>query len=227
MPHGGGFGDDEHGIARMGVGIALLAFAIQSALYTVNVYAFDRSIVLFDLEEGGLVTWASSSAAFAVGLIALLLSFIDEPQRLRGKAIAAAAAFISFDDAVLVHERAAFRIAEQLELSDTYVQLIWPTLYFPFLVAVAVLLFQLARNTRTAHRLIVAGLVALMAAIAMEVAGLALDRTDAGARGWARTLEITLEEGAELLGWILIATGAAVRLLMLQSRDQASPERTR
>jgi len=220
----GGSAAAVHRLITTGVVIAVVAVTVQSLLYLVNVYGFDRSIRTFDLEEGELVTWATSSAAFAVGLLALLLSFLDPAQRIRGVAIAAGAAFVSFDDVAALHEQFAFRITGAFDLADTYVQVVWPTLYFPLLVALAVLLLQMAQDTPPAQRLVVAGLLALGVAVGLEVAGLALDRAGAGSESWPRTVEVTLEEGVELAGWILIATGAAVRLLVLADEHPRSSE---
>ena len=197
-----------------GLAFACAAFAIQTLLALVNVYAADRSVAQLDLEEGGVVTWAASSATIAVGVIALILSFVDPGQRRRGPAIALGVAFLSFDDALFLHERLGFRLTEALEVADTYVQL-WPTLYLPLLATVAVLIVQLTRDTPVARSLIVLGLATLVVAIGLEVAGLALDRAGVDEEDWLRTLERTLEEGLELSGWIVVATGVAARLVTL------------
>ena len=207
--------DDVRRLVTTGVVLAVSAVALLSALYLVHVYALDRDTAMFDLEEGGLVTWASSSATFSAGVVALLLSFIDSSQRLRGPAIALGAAFLSFDDANFLHERIAFGITGALNVSDSYVQIIWPTLYFPLLAAVALLLLQLARDTTMARHLIVLGLLALVSGVAMEIAGIALDQAHVDPESWPWTVEIIMEEGIELAGWILITTGAAVRLVTL------------
>ena len=207
-------------LAITGVLVALVAFLAQSVLYVTDVYAFDRSIVLFDLEEGGLVTWASSSAAFAVAFLALFLSAVDVQHRAALILLACTVGFISFDDAAFVHERVALRMAAELGLDVTYVQVIWPVLYLPLLVAVAVLLLRLAEDTRPAHRLVVVGLLALATAVALELMSVALDRAGFGPDSWPRVLEITAEEGLELVGWVLVATGAAIRMLALvEGRD--------
>ena len=207
--------DDVRHLVTTGVAIASSAVALLSALYLVHVYALDRDTAMFDLEEGGLVTWASSSATFSTGVVALLLSFIDSSQKLRGPAVALGTAFLSFDDANFLHERIGFGITGALNISDSYVQIIWPTLYFPLLVVVAVLLLQLVQDTTMAQRLIFLGLLALVSGVAMEIAGIALDQAHVDAESWPWTVEIILEEGIELAGWILITTGAAVRLITL------------
>lgn len=207
--------DDVRRLITTGVLLACLAVVVQTALYLVHVYALDRSVAMFDLEEGGLVTWATSSATFSAGVVALLLSFVDSSQRLRGPAIGLGTVFISFDDAVFLHERIAFGITGALTIPDSYAQIIWPSLYFPLLIAVAVLLVQLARDTPSAHSLIVLGLLGLATAVVLEIAGIALDQAHVHPESWLWTVEIVVEEGLELAGWILITTGAAVRLITL------------
>jgi hypothetical protein len=203
----------ERLIFRLGLILAGSVVLVQTVLYLLHVHAFDRGVAVLDLEEGGLVTWATSSATFAVGVVALLLTFLDPEVGWRGPAIAIGTAFISFDDTVVLHERIGFEITGALGISDSYMRIVWPTLYAPLLVAVAVLVFQLARANPTAHRLVVMGLVGLGAAIVLEVVGVALDRAGLDQESWQWTLKAILEEGAELAAWILIACGVSVRLI--------------
>lgn len=210
-----------HGdLVTAGVVIAAVAFAALTGLYLADVYVFDRSLAALDLEEGALVTWATSSAAFAVAFVAFLLSFFDATQRVRLAVITCIVAFVSFDDAAVVHERVAQRVAVELELADTYVQVIWPLLYLPLLATAAALLLRFAHETPVAHRLVVAGLLALVAAVGLEIVSVALDRADFGPDSLPRVLEVAVEEGLEVVGWILVATGATIRLLALVERRQ-------
>jgi len=211
--------------ALIGVLLAGIGVAMQSALYLVDMYVLDRSVELFDLEEGAIVTWAASSAAFAVAVVAALLALLDERVKVRAVVVAAGAAFLSFDDATYLHERIALGITAALDASDTYVQLVWPSLYFPLLAVVAVCLLRIATDTATAHRLVVAGLALLTSAVVLEVAALALER--AGVDSWPSTVEVVMEEGVELAGWVLIATGVAVRLLAVAQRRDALPRAER
>jgi hypothetical protein len=211
-------------ITRIGVTAAVVGVVVPTLLYTFDRYVLDGSVALFDFEEGGLMTWASSCATFAVAAFALLLSVVDPAQRVRGAAIAAGAAFVSFDDAVYIHERIAYRLADELEVSASYVQLIWPVLYLPLLVVLALLLLEIARSTPEAQRLVVLGLGLLTAAVALEVVGHVIIRT-LGEGADLALVEVVLEESAELAGWILVATGAAVRLVACL-RETASTPRT-
>lgn len=213
MGVGPGVGRDQRHMVATGLILAGGAVVLQTSLYALNVYGLNRTVHMFDLEEGGLVTWATSSTTFSSAVLVLILGLIDPAQKLRGPALAAGLAFISFDDAVFLHERIAYRIVAELDVSEAYVQVIWPVLYLPLLVAIAVLLLGLARDTQPAHRLVVAGLAILVGAVTLEVAGHALSQAGVQANSWPWVLATSLEEGAELVGWILIAIGAAIRLV--------------
>jgi hypothetical protein len=200
-----------------GVFLACLAVTVQTALYVADVYALDRRVDLFDLDnEGGVATWAGSVAIFSTGFVVLLLALVESSRRLRLLALAAALTFFSLDDAVALHERLGLGTTRALDVSPMYVRVAWPALYLPLLVAVAALILQLARtSTGLVRRLLVVGLAALVGAVALEIAGLALDVIpDLKETAWLSTVHIVLEEGAELAGWILLTTGLAVRLLV-------------
>jgi hypothetical protein len=209
--------------ARLGITLAVSAAILVDLMFLVDIYAGDRTIELFDLDEGGLVTWASSSATFAVAVIALLLSFIDPTQRWRGVALAAGTAYMSFDDAEILHERLASEVTDALGIAESYDQAVWPIFYFPLLAGVALLLLQLGQRTPAARRLILVGLGCLALGVVLEVAGIGLDKLDYELESWPRTVEALLEEGIELAGWILIATGAAVRVIILAGSGPADP----
>ena len=179
-------------------------------------YALDRRVGTLDLDsESGLSAWAATVATFSTGFVALLLSFVETSRRARLLALAAAATFFSFDEAIVLHERAGLAATDALDISDTYLRIAWPIVYLPLLAGVALLLFDLARSsTGSARRLLAAGLVLLGGAVGLEIAGLALDLIPTlNETDWLYTFQIALEEGAELAGWILLTTGLCVRLL--------------
>lgn len=199
----------------VGVTTAAVGMAVLAVGYLIHVYALDRDTALLDLEEGGLVTWVSASATFGAGLVAALISFVDPAQAVSGAVLGVACAFLSFDDAVTLHEHIGFGITGAADISDSYVQLIWPALYLPLLAVVAILFERIARDTPPARRIILVGLALLVAAVGLEAAGVVLDRADVSPGSWLWTVEITLEEGIEYAGWVLIATGGAARLVTL------------
>lgn len=223
-------GADDRSLVVAGVYLALLAVAVQTALYLADVYAFDRRVGTFDVDtEGGFPAWAASVATFSTGFVALLLSFVEPARRWSLWALAGAATFLSFDEAVGIHERLGLEATEALDLSNTYLRVAWPAVYLPLLAAVAALVFQLARTSSgPARRLLAVGLVVLAGAVGLEIAGLALDLIPSLTRqAWLYTGEIALEEAAELAGWILLTTGLAVRLLDQSATQRDSSEEGR
>jgi len=209
-------------VAVIGIVLACAAASIQTVLYLTDVYVLDRSVAMFDVDEGAISTWSSSCATFAVGLVAFLLFFVDPKERVRGPALALTTAYLSFDDTATLHETIGYKVTGALNLSNSYAQVMWPLLYFPLLTIVALLMLRLGRDTPTAHRLIVAGLALLVTGVVMNMAGILLDLADVAKTSWLWTFEFTVEEGVELAGWILIASGASARLIAL-ALDRQQP----
>jgi len=206
----------RHDIVAAGVLLTVAAIAVQTALYLADVYVLDRRVGTFDVDgEGGLSAWAASVTTFSTALLALLLALVQSARRVHLFVLAAAAAFLSFDEVVIVHERIGLKVTEALDLSNTYLRIAWPIVYLPLLATVAAILFQLARtNTDPVRSLLGIGLALLACAVGLEIGGLALDLIPTLTEtSWLYTMEIALEEGAELAGWILITTGVAVLLL--------------
>lgn len=119
--------------------------------------------------------------------------------------LAGLVAFLSLDEAIAVHERVGIRAANLFDLSLVWGRVLWPAVYLPLLLAVLALLVAAARTApRDTFRLVVVGLGCLGAAVFLEIVS-ALLTIAAGTV--PQVLEIALEEGLELGGWGLIATG--------------------
>ena len=209
-------GADARALVTAGVLLAVLAVVVQTVLYLVDVYALDRRVGTFDLDrESGFPAWAATVATFSTGFVALLLSLVETSRRARVLALAAGATFLSLDEAIVLHERVGLAATDALDLSDTYLRIAWPIVYLPLLAGVAALIFDLARSsTGSARRMLALGLVLLAGAVGLEIAGLALDLIPSlNETAWLYTIQIAVEEGAELAGWILLTTGLCVRLL--------------
>jgi hypothetical protein len=207
--------DNAWRAARAGIVLAGVAVSVVTALWFLDVYALGRGVAMFDLGEGGLITWSSVAATIAVAVIALLLSFVDPFQRVRGVLLALGLAYISFDDAVVIHERLATGVAEALGLPDDYSRVLYPLVLFPLLLMVAYLLLELGRTDPLALRFLLAGLAGLVIGVGVDSAEIVYDALDVSEGSWLRVVGVTITEGAELAGWILIATGAAIRLIGL------------
>jgi len=107
---------------------------------------------------------------------------------------------------------------------------VWPAVYLPLAVSVAVTLLVACRSAPPASRALVRlGLVLLATSVAAEVLSAPWSTADTHA-GLVHAVEGALEEGLELGGWGLVATGllawatttlrapAHVRLLSKKSR---------
>ena len=86
---------------------------------------------------------------------------------------------------------------------------IWFLLYIPLLALTFVLLWQLSPTAAKSGSLVRIGLLLLVFALAAEVLTAGVPAFDRTAHAWPYTVEVAVEEGAELAAWILIATGLA------------------
>jgi hypothetical protein len=100
-------------------------------------------------------------------------------------------------------------------------RLLWPVVFLPVLAGLFLGLWWLARDLPPprAGRHVRTGLVLLAVAVALEVASAALIRAGHDRGSGLYELEVLLEEGAELAGWILIA-GALLAAFALDARPE-------
>jgi hypothetical protein len=202
-----------HSIVQTGLRVAVVAAGAQAAIHLANAWLLDERVVNFSADaDGHLLAWAGSvpifAAACAVGIIALAWA----RQRVELGLLAAALTFLSLDETASVHERLGQAGVELLQLSDEdYGRLVWPIVFFPLLATVLIGLWRLAAATSSvaSRRAILAGSLALGAAVAAEIlwSGFPLGGGEIGS--WPDNLEVAIEEGLELAGWIAIAAGTA------------------
>ena len=195
--------------------IAVVAVLVQSVAHLANI-GFDADIMQLNAdEEHNVFAWASSVSTFAAAL------FLFVPAVAAGKldrvtaAMSGALTFLSLDDALSIHERIAERSVDVLDTEISLERVVWPVVYLPLLVFVFVILLRMARArpgpASTALRL---GLLLLVAAVVAELtSALYVEDSDLGT--WPDAREVTIEEGAELAGWILIAGALAARAYLL------------
>ena len=92
---------------------------------------------------------------------------------------------------------------------------VWFPIYLPVFLLTAWILWMLPVPTRAVVRV---GLLLLAVALAGEVLAAGwLDALDRYGDRWPYSIEVAVEEGAELGGWILIATGIAAALRPAES----------
>lgn len=194
-------------VIAFGLVLSLAGVLAQTILHLTDIVVFDRQINAFDMDEDfGAASWASIAATFAAGSSALLLGLV-----LRHRffvALGALFAFFSFDDFMRIHERVG-EIGVHLGADQEWElgRLIWPVVFLPLLAGAGALLWLTARGLPSrASWLIRGGLVLLASAVVLEAASPIFFNLGYGHRSWPYEVEVMLEEGAELAGWIWIAS---------------------
>lgn len=200
----------EERILRAGLVASLAAASIQTLCHVADVALFERRFVLLDADhDQSAFAWASVSATAAAALAAALLAAVRA--RWRFVVLAALLAFLSLDDLIQIHERIG-ELDDALGLPHAlqFRRLVWVIVFLPLLAAVAVLLWRTAAEAPPRTGSVVrGGVIVLAAAVALEAATPVLFQFNWGQDSIPYETEVVLEEGAELLGWIWIASGLA------------------
>jgi MFS family permease len=211
-------------VLRFGIGLAIAGVAVQTVAHLSYALVFDYDVPQLNLDaEQNVFSWASTVTTFAAATGALLLAVLGTHSR-RYFFLAAALAMFSLDDSVELHERLGESATEgPLGLSEDVAHAVWPLVFFPALALVFVLLALTWRESTGQIRSTLGfGLVLLVMGIGVEALQGAWYGTGREAESLLGALQITVEESAELAGWILIATGllttACVTLLRLGAR---------
>jgi hypothetical protein len=214
-------------LLRFGLAIAAITVTAQAVAHVVGVQLLDdRYLHLNADDELGLPAWVSSSATFAAAFGAFLLALMQERIDPSLLALAGLLAFFSLDDAIAVHERLGENVADALGYGETTQRLIWLILFFPLFALTAMLLVRTARCLPTDHgRFVYLGLGLLLLAIAAElVSSVVYELADVERGSWPDTIEVLIEESAELAAWILIAT-ALLAAVLIGAREDREPLR--
>ena len=202
---------------------AVVLVAVQTASHLVNALLLDGRFSAMDAgDEGTPFSWLSSLTIFTAGLAAFALARALPARRSRLVFLGAILMFFSLDDVAAIHERIAWQGTELPALSQPFRHLVWPVVYLPILGAAFVLIEDVARQgpraIRPALRL---GLGLLAIALAAEAAGTAVELRR-GTDSPLYAVEVAIEEGGELAGWLLIATGLTMNLVTLLGRPVAN-----
>ena len=211
-------------LLRFGLAIAAITVTAQAVAHVVGVQLLDdRYLHLNADDELGLPAWVSSSATFAAAFGAFLLALLEERVDASLLVLAGMLAFFSLDDAIGVHERLGENVADELGYGETAQRLIWPVLFLPLFAVAAILLVRTAgRLPEQLAGLVYLGLGLLLLALAAElVSSVVYELADVERGSWPDTVEVVVEESAELGAWILIATAllAAVSAGVREDRE--------
>jgi hypothetical protein len=211
-------------LLRVGLAIAAITVTAQAVAHIVGVHVLDdRYLHLNADDELGLPSWVSSSATFAAAFAAFLLALMQDRIDALLLVLAGLLAFFSLDDAIAVHERLGEKVADALGYGETAQRLIWLLLFLPLFALAALLLARTAwRLPGRLAGLVLFGLLLLLLALATElVSSVLYELADVERGSWADTIEVVVEESAELAAWMLIATAllAAVSMGAREDRD--------
>jgi hypothetical protein len=204
----------ERRTLRVGVALAVALAALQSIAHLINVFVFDLRIDIVNADsDTGAFAWASSVATFGAALLLSLFAIVRPTRTWPLVALAGAVAFMSLDDMVGLHERVS-ALGTDLGAIEHFARIFWPVVFMPLLVATFVGIVGVAAGLRAAPaRALLVGLALLVAAIALEMASPILFALGSDHGEPAYELEVALEEGVELAGWILVSAGLAAALL--------------
>ena len=215
-------------LLEVGVTIAIATVAAQSAAHLLGVLALDdRFLHLNADDEHGLPAWLGASATFAAAFGVLMLALLRETIDRKLIALAGLLAFFSLDDAVAIHERIGEKVAGALGYGDIAERLAWPAVFLPLFFAGLVLLVYVGRQLPARlERLLQWGVGLLALALAAETVSSALYAfLDVERGSWPDSVEVVIEEGAELGAWMLIATALLAGVLGILDEDRADGRR--
>lgn len=192
-------------ILRVGLALALAGVIVQSVADVLNQLLPETPYRAFDVDEDtGIFAWPTITATFTAGVAALLLRLLHPRWQLTFLAIAFA--FLSFDDYFGMHERVG-RLDEKLGLPEEWnLRYLWALVFLPmFGLAAAMLWFLAERTSGRTSAFLRWGVGLLGLALVLETLSPIL-LAFWSEEGWQSRIEILVEEDAELVGWILIAT---------------------
>lgn len=204
-------------VLAAGAAAACVALLLLTSAQLANDLVFDRRYAHLNADlDGNALTWLSALATAAAAAFVITLARVLERRRLA--LVAGILGFFAIDDVAGLHER----MGDGLEaLGLPHSDGIWFPVYLPLFGFVFLTLWALGRQSELIAPAVHAGLLLLGFALAGEVSTAFvpwLDRTEHGA---LYTLEVGIEEGAELGGWILIASGLAAAGALTRAREEA------
>jgi hypothetical protein len=197
---------------QIGIAVVIAGVLIQAASGLVDVLALDDKYNQLNPDgEGNAFSWASASATFVAGFVSILLGLTGRYGR-RVLVLGGILIFFSLDDTIRIHETGTYKA--MAAITGVEHRLLWPMLWLPLLAtAFLVLWTTAARAAAPARNLIRIGLVLLVCSVGLEISALPIQPEGAEIATWPYALEVVLEEGAELAGWILIALGLMTLLI--------------
>jgi len=195
-------------VVSAGIALAAAGVVVHTGIHLFNGWVLDYKWgVLNVTEDESVFGWASSAATFGAALAVVLFGFTRRSRMAGPIVLAAIISFLSLDDFLQLHERVA-SLWKPLGLWEKADRLVWPAIFMPLLAATFILALRLSAEAGTRiSRLVRFGLILLVAAVALEIASEGLYHLGWDDPDLPLVIEAVTEEGAELAGWVLIATG--------------------
>lgn len=189
-------------LVRAGTVFAVVAVIVQTGVHIFAVLT-DSSYLSANAENNP-ISWSHGVAIFASAFVCAVHAVTTDYRRRIFVALGVILSFLSLDEMVQIHERIARLVLSALQLSMPWDSVVWPTIYLPLVVALALMLASVVREApRSAGRLVLLGLGFLVAAFAAEILSAPWSDGD----NVIHSIEGAVEEAAELAGWITLATG--------------------
>lgn len=210
-------GDSPAVVATVTIGavIAVAAVVCQSALYLWSSYALERP--LYDI--GGAATfntWAGDASLTFCAATASVLAASVRAARGEALALSPLLVFFAIDEGTEIHDTIAEHVVDALGI-HVGPDLAWPLLYAPLLILAGMLLMQIGRGVPAPSRVLFkVGTAALAVAVLAQLAWGALE-DEIGYLSKTHILQIVVEEGGELGGWLAIGTGLAATVVAVSS----------
>jgi hypothetical protein len=211
-------------LLRWGLVLAVLGALGQGVIHVANSVFLDFRFGLLNADaDGGVFTWASSVATFAVAGAVALVALQVRTHRALLVVTVFIVTFLSLDDSVALHERISISQIGPIEHAS---RILWVTVSMPLLAAAFVGLAILARRAPAdTGRCMMLGLWMLVIAIVLEFVSPLVFALGSDHGDLLYEVEAAIEEGLELAGWIVIAAGAGGAALLLAARGGVRPGR--
>jgi hypothetical protein len=156
--------------------------------------------------EGSVLDWLSVAALGATAVVAAAGALFVPGRRWRFALLGAILAFLAVDDALALHERVTSAVAGRLAIAD-HADTLFLLPYLPLLGLAFWLLWTSAVDV--GRRRVRLGLALLVCALAARALAALVTATGLALAPWERTVGVAAMHDAELLAWLLLASGLA------------------
>lgn len=197
---------------RILVWVAVGTWFATTIAHVADLVLFGRQVLMFDVESAqSVAAWASSTvlalAAAAAGLLAIARRPVAWPMVL----LAIALALLSADDDIGIFDQI---LRHRLPSRPDPDVVIWIVSFGPLMAVTFALLGRMARNAPApVARTVWCGLGLIVVAVLGELLVTVVDIPALTVGQWPYELEVTIEEGFELLGVALIAAALFATLV--------------